>query len=251
MAERRMFAKNVIDSDIFLDMPLSTQALYFHLAMRADDDGFVNNPKKISRMIGADDDSLKLLCIKKFLIPFENGVVVIRHWKVHNYIRKDTYKETAYKAEKAQLYVDGSEQYNIRGGTVTEVSQVRDVTVNGSLTQDRIGKDRIGKDRLDIDSGKPQKHKFGEYKHVLLTDDEYSRLCDDYGPATADLYIKKVDEYCEQSGKRYKNYNLAIRNTFMGRDNVKPLHRTEADLYKGLTKDSEGFYVDKDGNRYV
>ena len=99
--------------------------------------------------------------------------------------------------------------------------------------------------------GKPQKHKHGEFKHVLLTDDEYSRLCDDYGPATADLYIKKVDEYCEQSGKRYKNYNLAIRNTFMGRDNVKPIHRTEADLYKGLTKDSEGFYVDKDGNRYV
>lgn len=251
MAERRMFAKNVIDSDIFLDMPLSTQALYFHLAMRADDDGFVNNPKKISRMIGADDDSLKLLCIKKFLIPFENGVVVIRHWKVHNYIRKDTYKETAYKAEKAQLYVDASEQYNIRDGTVTEVSQVRDVTVDGSLTQDRIGKDRIGKDRLDIDSGKPQKHKHGEFNHVLLTDDEYSRLCDDYGPATADLYIKKVDEYCEQSGKRYKNYNLAIRNTFMSRDNVKPIHRTEADLYKGLTKDSEGFYVDKDGNRYV
>lgn len=251
MAERRMFAKNVIDSDIFLDMPLSTQALYFHLAMRADDDGFVNNPKKISRMIGADDDSLKLLCIKKFLIPFENGVVVIRHWKVHNYIRKDTYKETAYKAEKAQLYVDDSDQYNIRDGTVTEVSQVRDVTVDGSLTQDRIGKDRIGKDRIDIDSGKPQKHKHGEFKHVLLTDDEYSKLCKDYGQDIADKYIQKVDEYCEMKGKSYKNYNLAIRNTFMSRDNVKPLHRTAEDLYKGLTKDSEGFYVDKDGNRYV
>lgn len=251
MAERRMFAKNVIDSDLFLDMPLSTQALYFHLAMRADDDGFVNNPKKISKMIGADDDSLKLLCVKKFLIPFENGVVVIRHWKVHNYIRKDTYKETAYKVEKALLYVDDNEQYHTCDEPVTELTQVRDVTVDGSLTQDRIGKDRIGKDRIDIDSGKPQKHKHGEFKHVLLTDDEYSKLCKDYGQDIADKYIQKVDEYCEMKGKSYKNYNLAIRNTFMSRDNVKPLHRTEADLYKGLTKDSEGFYVDKDGNRYV
>ena len=98
---------------------------------------------------------------------------------------------------------------------------------------------------------KPQKHKHGEFKHVLLTDDEYSKLCKDYGQDIADKYIQKVDEYCEMKGKSYKNYNLAIRNTFMARDNVKPLHRTEADLYKGLTKDNEGFYVDKDGNRYV
>ena len=185
MAERRMFAKNVIDSDIFLDMPLSTQALYFHLAMRADDDGFVNNPKKISRMIGADDDSLKLLCIKKFLIPFENGVVVIRHWKVHNYIRKDTYKETAYKAEKALLYVDNSEQYNIRDETVTEVPQVRDVTVDGSLTQDRIGKDRIDKFSIDQDSiGK------GDYKGDISA------------PPNTDVeeMIKRVHESCRRLG---------------------------------------------------
>ena len=103
MAERRMFAKNVIDSDLFLDMPLSTQALYFHLAMRADDDGFVNNPNKIMRMIGAESDSLKLLAAKKFIIPFESGVVVIRHWKIHNYIKKDRYQATPYVDEMAQL----------------------------------------------------------------------------------------------------------------------------------------------------
>ena len=101
MAERRMFAKTIIDSDAFLDMPLSTQALYFHLSMRADDDGFINNPKKIQRMVGCSDDDLKLLCAKNFIIPFESGIVVIKHWRIHNYIRNDRYKPTTYADEKA------------------------------------------------------------------------------------------------------------------------------------------------------
>ena len=103
MAERRMFSKKIIDSDLFLDMALTTQALYFHLSMRADDDGFVNNPKKIMKMIGVNDDDIKVLFAKKFVIGFENGVVVIKHWKIHNYIQKDRYKPTMYKDEKAKL----------------------------------------------------------------------------------------------------------------------------------------------------
>ena len=103
MAERRMFARTIIDSDAFLDMPHSTQLLYFHLSMRADDDGFINNPKNIMRMIGCKDDDLSVLTAKKFIIPFESGVVVIKHWRIHNYIRKDTYNETPYKKEKAML----------------------------------------------------------------------------------------------------------------------------------------------------
>ena len=103
MAERRMFAKTIIDSDAFLDMPLSSQALYFHLSMRADDDGFINNPKKIQRMVGASDDDLKLLVAKRFIIPFESGIVVIKHWKIHNYIQKDRYKPTIYQEEKQLL----------------------------------------------------------------------------------------------------------------------------------------------------
>ena len=94
MAERRMFAKTIIDSDAFLEMPQSSQNLYFHLAMRADDDGFINNPKSIMRLIGCKDDDANILIAKKFLIPFESGVVVIKHWKIHNYIRRDTYTET-------------------------------------------------------------------------------------------------------------------------------------------------------------
>ena len=91
MAERRMFAKTIIDSDAFLDMPISARLLYYDLSMRADDDGFVNSPKKIMRIVGASEDDLKVLITKKFIIPFDSGIVVIKHWKIHNYIAKDNY----------------------------------------------------------------------------------------------------------------------------------------------------------------
>ncbi len=127
MAERRMFAKTIIDSDAFLDMPLSTQSLYFHLSMRADDDGFINNPKKIQRMVGASDDDLKLLVAKRFIIPFESGIVVIKHWKIHNYIQKDRYKPTIYQEEK-QLLME--KENNVYTECIQPVSIVE--------TQDRL-----------------------------------------------------------------------------------------------------------------
>ena len=99
MSEKRMFAKQIVESDSFLDMPLSTQALYFHLGMAADDDGFINAPKRIQRSIGASDDDLKLLIAKSFIIPFESGVVVIKHWLINNYIRSDRKKDTTYPDE--------------------------------------------------------------------------------------------------------------------------------------------------------
>lgn len=111
MAERRMFAKSIIDSDAFLDMPLSAQALYFHLSMRADDEGFVGNPKRIRAMIGASEDDMKLLLIKRFLLAFESGVVVIKHWKIHNYIQSDRSKQTTYIEEKSTLGLDGKKAY--------------------------------------------------------------------------------------------------------------------------------------------
>ena len=113
MAERRMFSKTIIDSDIFLDMPLSTQALYFHLSMRADDDGFVNNPRKIERMVGCGADDRKILIAKQFIIPFESGICVIKHWRIHNYIRNDRYKPTMYQEEKEQLLIEENKAYSI------------------------------------------------------------------------------------------------------------------------------------------
>lgn len=111
MAEKRMFTQKIIDSDAFLDMPLSTQALYFHLNMRADDDGFVNNPKRIQRTVGASEDDLKLLIAKRFLLCFENGVIVIKHWRMHNTLRKDRYNPTQYQEQFAMLEVKNNSAY--------------------------------------------------------------------------------------------------------------------------------------------
>ena len=114
MAERRMFAKTIIDSDAFLDMPPTTQLLYFHLSMRGDDDGFINNPKKIQRMVGCNEDDLKLLIAKNFIIPFESGVVVIKHWKIHNYIRNDRKKDTVYPKEMSLLMEKDNGAYSLK-----------------------------------------------------------------------------------------------------------------------------------------
>lgn len=132
-----MFAKTIIDSDAFLDMPLSTQTLYFHLSMRADDDGFINNPKKIQRMIGASDDDLKLLCVKNFIIPFESGIVVIKHWRIHNYIQKDRYKPTVYTEERGLLGLKDNGGYTLDTGCIQDGYSLE--------AQDSIGKDSIGK----------------------------------------------------------------------------------------------------------
>lgn len=109
-----MFAKTIIDSDAFLDMPMSAQALYFHLSMRADDDGFINSPKKIQRIIGASDDDLKILIVKRFVLAFESGVIVIKHWKIHNYIRNDRKKTTNYIEEMAMLSEKDNGSYTFK-----------------------------------------------------------------------------------------------------------------------------------------
>ena len=111
MAQRRMFTKKIIDSDAFLDMPLSTQALYFHLNMRADDDGFVNSPKKVQRMIGATDDDMRILIAKRFVITFENGIIVIKHWRMHNLLRKDRYTPTVYEEQFNMLSIKENGSY--------------------------------------------------------------------------------------------------------------------------------------------
>ncbi|WP_041762684.1 conserved phage C-terminal domain-containing protein [Leuconostoc sp. C2] len=163
MAQRRMFSKKVTDTDVFLEMPLSTQALYFHLNMHADDDGFIDNTKTIQRMIGSSDDDRKLLVAKQFLLPFENGVVVIKDWRVHNYIRKDTYNQTMYPNELEQLNINDSGQYE-RQDLLPYTERPRDV--DETLTQVRLGKDRLGKDRKDILSGSDEPDSL-PYKEII------------------------------------------------------------------------------------
>ena len=138
MAQKRMFSLKIIDTDAFLDMPSSTQALYFHLAMRADDDGFVSNPKKILRAASCNDDDMKVLLIKRFILPFESGICVIKHWKIHNYIQKDRYNETTYTDEKKQLIIKENSAYTLdKDKCIQNVSKMD--------TQIRLDKIRLDK----------------------------------------------------------------------------------------------------------
>ena len=111
MAKKRMFSLEIVDTDAFLDMPHSSQLLYFHLSMRADDDGFVSNPKRVMKLIGSQEDDYKVLLAKRFLISFDSGVVVIKHWRINNYIRSDRYNETTYLDEKSLLQIKQNNSY--------------------------------------------------------------------------------------------------------------------------------------------
>lgn len=124
MAQKRMFTMKIVDSDAFLDMPLSTQCLYFHLNMRADDDGFVGNPKRIQRTIGAADDDLKLLIAKRFVLVFENGVIVIKHWRMHNTLQSDRYASTVYTEEKNKLAMKPNKSYTFKEDEDPPVLQI-------------------------------------------------------------------------------------------------------------------------------
>lgn len=140
-----MFAKTIVDSDAFLDMPLSTQALYFHLSMRADDDGFLNNANKIRRTIGASEDDLKLLILKRFVLDFDDGIIVIKHWRMNNYLRSDRYKPTVYQEEKAMLDLKENGSYSLKNDVGIPNGYQRE-------TQYSIGKDSIDKVSVDKDS---------------------------------------------------------------------------------------------------
>lgn len=143
MAQRRMFSRKITETDHFLEMPLSSQALYFHLNMGADDEGFIDKAKTIQRTIGASDDDMKLLIAKGFLIPFESGVVVIRHWRIHNYIQADRFQATIHQDEKEQLEFDKSKIASIK--PLDQCIQ----NVYKMDTQVRLGEDSLDKDRLD------------------------------------------------------------------------------------------------------
>lgn len=183
MAERRMFAKTIIDSDAFLEMPMSSQALYFHLAMRADDDGFINNPKKIQRVVGASEDDLKVLIAKNFILTFESGIIVIKHWRIHNYIQKDRYKPTVYQEEKDKLTMKKNKAYTycIQDGYNLE-------------TQVRLGKDSIGKDSIGDDNNIDNIIKIYEENFGTISPTAYDKL--------NDLVETYSDKYVEEAMKR-------------------------------------------------
>jgi len=141
MAQKRMFSLKIVDTDEFLDMPPTTQNLYFHLCMRADDDGFVSNPKKIMKIVNSAADDMKVLTAKSFVIPFESGICVIKHWKIHNLIRADRYIETEYKKEKKLLKME-DKKYELDDGMQNDIP-------NGNPVKVRLDKVSIGKVSLN------------------------------------------------------------------------------------------------------
>ena len=165
MAERRMMAKSVIDTDAFLDMPASTQSLYFHMLLRADDDGFIASPKGILRIIGASDDDLKLLLAKQYLFRFESGVVVIKDWKIHNYIKSDRYKPSMHP-ERELLTITANKEYTLINSDADEVEpkciQSGTKMEPECIQNGTIGKVRLGKVRLGKNNTLSSKHDFAE-----------------------------------------------------------------------------------------
>ena len=229
-----MFSPDIVDSDAFLDMPQTSQLLYFHLSMRADDDGFVS-PKKIMRMLGTSGDDLKVLLAKRFLLEFDSGVVVIKHWLIHNLIRADLYKETLYKNEKSLIGLNDNGAYTEMREGVSEIKaveapkwlQIRRKSVNKKRTANvpktalRIGKDRIGKDRIGKDTNTNTntqetaqilKNKYGELQSVLLTEAEYEKLKSAFGQPILDSLIFELDTYIQSKGVKYKSHYATLLN---------------------------------------
>lgn len=173
MAKKRMFNIDVLDTDSFLDMPLSAQALYFWLSMRADDDGFIGNPKRIKDYIGASDDDLKLLLAKKFLIVFEDGVIVIKHWRMHNTIQTDRYHPTKYKEDYEQLGLKENKSYTLdvskmETRCIQNVSSDLDIDID--IVKERNIKERKVISNADIDFESRWNTTYSEYpKHGNMT----------------------------------------------------------------------------------
>ena len=212
MAERRMFAKTIVTSDAFLDMPASTRCLYFLLGMVADDDGFVNNPRSIMRQSGATADDMNLLIAKRFILTFQSGVVVIKHWCIHNTIQKDRYKETKYLEEKATLSLDGNKAYTEAVSDVYPecIQDVSRLDTQVRLGQDRLSQVSVGEVIEESAPPKPTRHKYGLYGLVLLTDEDYEKLKAEF-PHDYSERIARLDEYIASTGKKYKNHLATIR----------------------------------------
>ena len=152
MARKRMFRLDVLDTDAFLDMPLSTQALYFHLCLRADDDGFIGNPKRVAVIIGASLDDLKLLIAKRFVLAFEDGVIVIKHWRMHNTIQNDRYVPTKYQDDLSRLTVKDNKSYTMLGNKM-ETKCIQNVSADIDID-------------LDIDKGGDKDLEVGIYNNI-------------------------------------------------------------------------------------
>ena len=204
MAERRMFAKTIVLSDAFLDMPLGARCLYMTMGMLADDDGFVNAPKSIMRQSGASEDDLKVLISKKFVIPFDSGVIVIKHWRINNYLQKDRLQPTKYQDELKELTIEDNGAYSVHDAPcIHEPVYMKAV----SIDKVSIGKDSI--DKNNINNKRPSGHVF-----VKPTLEEVKAYCDERNnDIDAEAFIDFYEAKGWKIGKdSMKDWKAAVRN---------------------------------------
>lgn len=215
MAERRMIAKSIIKSDQFLDMPATTQCLYFHLLLEADDDGFINAPKSIMRVIGAKDDDMRVLQAKGYIIPFESGVIVIKHWRLHNSLRKDRYNPNPQlENERKQLVVADNKEYQLATNWQPNGNQLATSGVPLVAT----GKDRLGKDREEEEKEDPSAacdilKAYGDNIHPVSSPVEAEKLkalVDTHG----ETFVAKAIERAVMRNKRSLAYITGILNNW-------------------------------------
>lgn len=223
MAQRRMFDIDFIDADAFLDMPATSQLLYFHLGLRADDDGFIHNPKRIMRSCGGTEDDLKILIAKKYLIPFESGVVVIKHWKLHNKIPKDRYKETNYRDEKAMLMLNDNNSYTlciqdvnkmdtqVRLGKVSQ-GEVRVVEGSGNGYKENDNNGNENTENVDKNVDNSFEYMGGQLGKgvVILTNAQREALLDKLGFDAFNHYVDKLSTFILEKDAKVGNHYQTI-----------------------------------------
>lgn len=195
MAEKRMFSNKVIETDAFLEMPDSTQNLYFHLSMNADDDGFVAKPKSIMRMTGKKEDDMRLLITKSFIIPFESGVIVIKHWRINNYLRADRYKETIYQEEKQQLSLNAKGEYEL--GIPTGIPTV---DPNKSISNSNTNTNNIYNNTSNEEKGVEKETKSTETQQDIVKSFNFG--------IEVEAQILKWLEYKKEKKQTYKEIGL-------------------------------------------
>ena len=209
MAERRMFSLQIVDSDAFLDMPQESQNLYFHLGMRADDNGFIANPKKILRMISCSEDSFSLLLVKRFLLSFPSGVIVIKHWGINNKLRGDRIKETVYSEELKMLKTKENNAYTFKAGFPLLQPDVNQMSTRCPL---RVVEDRVVEDRKDLPE--KQEVKFTQKKDKKQRTTDFIQKLNGFKETYSKDLLNNFYLYWTESGDNDKKLRFEKEKSF-------------------------------------
>ena len=233
MAKKRMYSNAVTDSDAFIEMSSAAQALYFHLNQGADDDGFNNQIQLAMLKAHASTDDLKILMAKNFVIRFESGVIVIKHWRLHNTLRKDRYTPTNYQEELSLLGIKENGAYTLGCQVVAE----RLPDGCHSIDKDRLEEVSVVEESIEEAAPpKSTRHKYGFYANVLFTDEEHQKLQEEFPHDYSDR-IERLSEYIASTGKKYKNHLATIR-AWARKDTVqRPANRKGGNVFLEIAQE--------------